>query len=191
MAKARRSSPRRPLAVRCAWCDEPLPDPSMGRRYCSDAHRQAAYRARRRSVLQGSEVDQLRAQLRSLEDDRRLLELQLQGAESRAAEAARDAEQYATIWEGVVRSNGQLVSSLAASEEQAEKLRTELETSGVRHAYRYGYEKGHMDAGKQMSRREDVDDLTAYAQLAGHVEGYEDGSHGRPKLTIKDMLPRG
>ncbi|MFB9073881.1 hypothetical protein ACFFX0_29420 [Citricoccus parietis] len=82
------------------------------------------------------------------------------------------------------------MSSLAASEEQAEKLRIELETSGVRHAYRYGYEKGHMDAGKQMARREDVDYITARAQMAGYVEGYGDGSNGRPKLTIKDMLPR-
>jgi hypothetical protein len=190
MAKARRSTPRRPLAVRCGWCDEPLPDPSMDRRYCSNAHRQAAYRARHRPIPDGSEVDQLRAQVRSLKDDRRLLEVQLQGAETRATDAAQEAKQYATMWEKTVRSNGRLVSSLAASEDQAEMLRTELETSGVRHAYRYGYEKGHMDAGKQMSRRADVDDLTAYAQMAGYVEGYEDGSKGRPKLTIQDMLPR-
>lgn len=162
----------------------------MGRRYCSDAHRQAAYRARRRPVPDGSEVDQLRAQVRSLQDDRRLLEVQLQGAEQRAAEAAREAEQYATMLEKTPRSNALLVSSLAASEENAERLRTELETSGVRHAYRYGYEKGHMDASKQMARREDVDYLTARAQMAGYVEGYEDGAKGRPKLTIQDMLPR-
>lgn len=66
MAKARRSSPRRPLVVRCGWCDEPLTDPSGGRRYCSDAHRQAAYRARHRPVPEGSEVEQLRAQVRAL-----------------------------------------------------------------------------------------------------------------------------
>ncbi|MGD6980642.1 hypothetical protein [Citricoccus sp. CH26A] len=167
-----------------------MTDPSMGRRYCSDAHRQAAYRARCRSVLEKSEVDQLRAQVRSLKDDRRLLEVQLQGAESRAADAAQEAEQYATMWDKTVRSNALLVSALAASEEQAEKLRTELETSGVRHAYRYGYEKGHMDAADQMARREDVDYLTAMAQMAGYVEGYEDGSKGRPKLTLQDMLPR-
>jgi hypothetical protein len=35
-----------------------------------------------------------------------------------------------------VRSNVLLVPSLAASDVQAEKPRTELETSGVRHAYR-------------------------------------------------------
>ena len=189
MKKARRSSPRRPLAVRSGWCDEPLPDPSMGRRYCSDAHRQAAYRARQRPVPDGSEVDQLRAQVRSLKDDRRLLEAQLQGAESRAAEAGKEAEQYATMFDRTLRSNALLVSSLSAVEEEAERLRTELETSGVRHAYRYGYEKGHMDAKDQMARRADVDDLTAYAQMAGYVEGYEDGSKGRPKLTIQDMLP--
>lgn len=152
MKKARRSSPRRPFAVRCGWCDEPLPDPSMGRRYCSDAHRQAAYRARHRPIPEGSEVDQLRAQVRSLKDDRRLLEVQLQGAEERAADAAEEAEQYATMWEKTVRSNALLVSSLAASEEQAEKRRTELETSGVRTAYWNGYEKGHMDAKDQMTR---------------------------------------
>lgn len=190
MVKARRSSPRRPLAVRCGWCDEPLPDPSMGRRYCSDAHRQAAYRARHRPVPDGSEVDQLRAQVRSLKDDRRLLEVQLQGAESRAADAAREAEQYATMWDKTVRSNGLLVSSLSAVEQEAERLRTELETSGVRTAYRSGYEKGHMDAGKQMARREDVDDLTAYAKLAGYMEGYAAGEKGSPKLTIQDLLPR-
>ena len=162
----------------------------MGRQYCSDAHRQAAYRARHRPVPDGSEVDQLRAQVRSLKDDRRLLEVQLQGAETRAADAAEEAEQYATMWEGSVRSNGLLAASLSASEEEAERLRTELETSGVRPAYWRGYEQGHMDAGKQMARRADVDDLTAYAQMAGYVEGYEDGSKGRPKLTIRDMLPR-
>jgi hypothetical protein len=189
MGQARRSSPRRPLAVRCGWCDEPLPDPSGGRRYCSDAHRQAAYRARHRLIPDGSEVDQLRAQVRSLKDDRRLLEVQLQGAETRAAEAAQEAERYATMWDRTVRSNALLVASLSASEEQAEKLRTELETSGVRHAYWYGYEKGHMDAGEQMARRADVDDLTAYAQMAGYMEGYAAGEKGSPKLTIKDMLP--
>nr|WP_285179862.1 hypothetical protein [Micrococcus terreus]MDK7701908.1 hypothetical protein [Micrococcus terreus] len=160
----------------------------MGRQYCSDAHRQAAYRARHRRVAEGSQVDQLRAQVRSLKDDRRLLEVQLQGAEGRAAEAAKEAEQYATMWEKTVRSNDLLVSSLAASEEQAERLRTELETSGVRHAYRYGYEKGHMDAADQMARREDVDYLTASAQMAGYVEGYAAGEKGSPKLTIQDML---
>lgn len=160
----------------------------MGRRYCSDAHRQAAYRARRRPAPDESEADQLRAQVRSLKDDRRLLELQLKGAETRAAGAARDAKQYATMWEGSVRSNGLLVSSLAAVEEEAERLRTELETSGVRTAYRSGYENGHMDAADQMARREDVDYLTARAQMAGYVEGYGDGSSGRPKLTIQDML---
>lgn len=190
MAKARRSTPRRPFAVRCAWCDEPLPDPSGGRRYCSDAHRQAAYRARHRPVPDGSEVDQLRAQVRSLKDDRRLLESQLQSAEARAADAAIEAEQYATMWEKTVRSNGRLVSSLAASEEQAEKLRTELETSGIRHAYHYGHDKGHRDATKQMARREDVDYLTAYAKLAGYMEGYAAGEKGSPKLTVQDMLPR-
>lgn len=190
MVKARRSSPRRPLAVRCGWCDEPLPDPSGGRRYCSDAHRQAAYRARHRPVPEGSAVEQLRAQVRSLKDDRRRLEVQLQGAEERASDAAAEAEQYATMWEGVTRSNALLVASLAASEDQAEKLRTELETTGVRHAYRYGYEKGHMDASKQMARREDVDELTAYAKLAGYMEGYAAGEKGSPKLTIQDLLPR-
>ncbi|NUL44304.1 hypothetical protein F7P69_03725 [Cellulosimicrobium funkei] len=123
-----------------------------------------------------------------MKDDRRLLEVQLQGAETRAADAAEEAEQYATMWEGTVRSNGLLVSSLAASEEEADKLRTELETSGVRTAYRNGYEKGHMDAGKQMARREDVDYLTARAQMAGYVEGHADGSNGRSKMTIHDML---
>lgn len=162
----------------------------MGRRYCSDAHRQAAYRARHRRISDGSEVDRLRAQVRSLKDDRRLLEFQLARAEERAADAAREAEHYATMWDRTVRSNGLLVASLSASEDQAEKLRTELETTGVRHAYRYGYEKGHMDAKDQRTRRADVDDLTAYAQMAGYVEGYEDGSKGRPKLTIRDMLPR-
>ncbi len=89
-----------------------------------------------------------------------------------------------------MRSNGLLVSSLAASEDQAEKLRTELETTGVRHAYRYGYEKGHRDAADQMTRREDVDELTAYAKLAGYMEGYAAGEKGSPKLTIQDLLPR-
>lgn len=162
----------------------------MGRRYCSDAHRQAAYRARHRPVPDGSEVDQLRAQVRSLKDDRRLLEVQLQGAEARAADAASDAEQYATMWEASVRSNGLLASSLSALDEEAERLRTELETSGVRDSYWRGYEKGHMDAGKQMARREDVDELTAYAQMAGYVEGYAAGEKGSPKLTIQDLLPR-
>ena len=112
MAKARRSTPRRPLAVRCGWCDEPLPDPSMGRRYCSAAHRQAAYRARHRHIADDSEIDQLRAQVRSLKDDRRLLEVQLQGAEERATDAAEEAAQYATMWERTARSNARLVSSL-------------------------------------------------------------------------------
>lgn len=165
-----------------------MPDPSMGRRYCSDAHRQAAYRARHQPVREGSEVDQLRAQVRSLKDGRRLLEVQLLGAEERAADAVQKAEQYATMWESSVRSNGLLVSSLSAVEEEAEKLRTELETSGVRTAYRNGYEKGHMDAGRQMARREDVDDLTAYAKLAGYMEGYAAGEKGSPKLTIQDLL---
>lgn len=190
MKKARSSSPRRPLAVRCGWCDEPLPDPSGGRRYCSDAHRQAAYRARNRSVPDGSEVDELRAQVRSLKDDRRLLEVQLQGAERRAAEAAQEAERYATMWEKTVRSNGLLVASLAASEENAEKLRTELEAPGARPAYRSGYEQGHKDATEQMARREDVDRQLAWTKLAGYVEGHADGASGRPKLTIQDMLPR-
>lgn len=189
MTKARRSSPRRPLAVRCGWCDEPLPDPSAGRWYCSAAHRQAAYRARRRQVAEGSVVEQLQAQVRSLKDDRRLLEVQLAGAESRAADAAREAEQYSTMWDRTARSNALLVTSLAASEEQAEKLWTELETSGVRHAYRYGYEKGHLDAQDQMSRRADVDYLTTRAQMAGYVEGYAAGEKSSPKLTIQDMIP--
>ena len=189
MAKARRSSPRRPLVVRCGWCDEPLPDPSGGRRYCSDAHRQAAYRARHRPVSEGSEVDQLRAQVRSLKDDRRLLEIQLQGAEKRAEEAAEEAEQYATMWEQTMRSNALLVSSLAASEENAEKLRTELEAPGARPAYRSGYEQGHRDATLQMARREDVDRQLAWTKFAGYVEGYAAGEKGSPKLTIKDMLP--
>jgi hypothetical protein len=90
-----------------------------------------------------------------------------------------------------VRSNSLLVSSLAASKEQAEKPRTELETSGVRHAYRYGYEKGHRDAGKQMTRRADVDNQTAETQMAGYVEGYAVDDKGSPKLTLADMLPRG
>jgi hypothetical protein len=162
----------------------------MGRRYCSAAHRQAAYRDRRRPLPDGSEVDQLRAQVRSLKDDRRLLEVQLARAEERAAESAKESEQYATMWDRTVRSNGLLVASLSAVEEEAEKLRTELETTGVRTAYWSGYDKGHMDAAKQMARRADVDDLTARAQMAGYVEGYEDGSQGRPKLTIQDMLPR-
>lgn len=46
-----------------------------------------------------------------------------------------------------------------------------------------------MDAGKQMARREDVDDLTAYAKLAGYMEGYAAGEKGSPKLTIQDILP--
>lgn len=48
-----------------------------------------------------------------------------------------------------------------------------------------------MDARKQIARRVDVDDLTACAHLARYLEGYGDRSNGRPKLTIKDMLPRG
>lgn len=162
----------------------------MGRQYCSNAHRQAAYRARHRPVLDESEVDQLRAQVRSLRDDRRLLEVQLQGAERRAADAAREAEQSATMWERTMRSNGVLVASLAAAEENAEKLRTELEAPGARPAYRSGYEQGHRDATEQMARRADVDRQLAWTKLAGYAEGYEDGSNGRPKLTIKDMLPR-
>lgn len=89
-----------------------------------------------------------------------------------------------------MRSNALLVSSLAASEEQAEKLRTELETSGVRTAYHSGYEQGHRDAADQMARRADVDELTAYAKLAGYMEGYAAGEKGSPKLTIRDLLPR-
>lgn len=46
-----------------------------------------------------------------------------------------------------------------------------------------------MDAADQMARREDVDYLTARAQMAGYVEGHGDGSNGRPKLTLQDMLP--
>lgn len=35
--------------VRCLWCEAVLPDdPAAGRRYCTPAHRQAAWRARRR-----------------------------------------------------------------------------------------------------------------------------------------------
>lgn len=143
-----------------------------------------------RSHPDGSEVEQLRAQVRALKDDRRLLEIQLQGAEERAADAAEEAEQYATMWEGVTRSNGLLVASLAASEDQAEKLRTELETSRARPAYWSGYDKGHRDAADQMARRADVDDLTAYAKLAGYMEGYAAGEEGSPKLTIQDLLPR-
>lgn len=190
MAKARRSSPRRSLALRCGWCDEPLPDPSAGRRYCSNAHRQAAYRARRRPVVDGSEVDQLRAEVQSLQDDRRLLEVQLQGAEERAAEAAKEAEQYATMWERTMRSNGALVASISAADQEIEKLRRELSEPGVGPAYRRGYEQGHRDATKQMSRREDVDRQLAWTKLVGYAEGYEDGTTGRPKLTIQDMLPR-
>ena len=179
----------------CRWSSVQVPSPTafMASESAASASSRVLkppFDGRRRGAAEGSEVDQLRAQVRSLRDDRRLLEVQLQSAERRATDAASEAEQYATMWEKTVRSNGLLVSSLAASEEQAEKLRTELETTGVRHAYRYGYEKGHMDAADQMARRADVDDLTAYAQIAGYVEGYEDGSKGRPKLTIQDMLPR-
>ncbi|MEO9247472.1 hypothetical protein ABDK96_07255 [Citricoccus nitrophenolicus] len=82
------------------------------------------------------------------------------------------------------------MSSLAAVEEDVERLRMELETSGVRTAYRSGYDEDHMDAGNQLVRRADVDYLTARAQMAGYVEGYGDGSNGRPKLTIEDLLSR-
>lgn len=78
---------------------------------------------------------------------------------------AREAAQYATMWDGMVRANGLLTEALATSEE----LQRELE-EGQRVAYRRGYENGQLDAGKAAERR-DVTDLTRWAQLAGDVEG--------------------
>lgn len=93
------------------------------------------------------------------------------------------------------RPQGLLVSSPSAVEEDAERLRTKLETSGVRTAYRSGYERGHMDAAKQMARREDVDYLTArstsaYGPTAVVIYGKQvvnglmaNGSNGSPSMA--------
>jgi len=53
-------------AIRCRWCREPMPDAVGRATYCSHAHRQAAYRQRRRDDT-AKEVRDLRRQLKRVE----------------------------------------------------------------------------------------------------------------------------
>jgi hypothetical protein len=53
-------------AIRCRWCREPMPDAVGRATYCSHAHRQAAYRQRRRDDTT-KELRDLRRQLKRAE----------------------------------------------------------------------------------------------------------------------------
>lgn len=59
------------MAGRCRWCGGELPAATARRRYCSDACRQAAYRARKGGVRLRPEVDSSApAHVRARLDDR-------------------------------------------------------------------------------------------------------------------------